>query len=192
MQLIVASTNTQKVLQLKSMLKELRPTLEIRSLFDFPQCRPEANFDHSPLDRACHIASTAASALSLTCLSEQWQLVIPSLANKPVFAPGASCAAHTKCILGLLENAQDFERSAYIESSICCANPAGKIYKATARIEGLIAETERGKASVDFENIFIKHDYQKTLAELSESTRWRISARRKALEKLSIYLEALQ
>ena len=192
MQLILASTNTQKILQLKSMLKELMPKLETRSLFEFPHVRPEAHPDLTPIDRACHVASTTAAALNLTCLSEQWQLVIPSLANKLVFARDTSSTAQTKCILGLLESAQDFERSAYIESAICCALPSGKIYKATARIEGLIAETERGKASVDFENIFIKYDYQKTLAELSESMRLRISARRKALEKLSIYLEALQ
>jgi len=81
-----------------------------------------------------------------------------------------------------------YERAAYLESCVACVSAEGKIKKGTGRVEGSITDSERGKASFEFDTIFVKHDYMKTLAELSESVRLRISHRRKAIEKLISFL----
>jgi XTP/dITP diphosphohydrolase len=192
MELLIASSNTQKVLQLRAMVKELLPKIEVRSLFDFPQFKLSDVWQATLSDRARIKGLQAAKALQIPCLCEQWTLSIPAFDLAPIFAGYSNRLEQTKQILKLLEGANESQRSSYFESCMCWVSGdsnAPKVHQATARVEGQIAESERGKASIDFENIFIKYDYQKTLAELSESVRLRISARRKALEKLAIYLE---
>lgn len=200
MELVIASSNTHKVLELREILKELAPNLQILSLFDFPQYKLPANdpalsFAQNAKSKAEH----AANALQKPCIAEQWALVIPSLAEQAAALfyaePGASYAqilvSQTKKIIAFLANKKEFERTAFLESCVACATPQGKIREAIGRTEGEIAEAERGKGASDFDTIFIKHDYMKTLAELSPSVRSRISHRRKAVEKLIGFLDAL-
>jgi XTP/dITP diphosphohydrolase len=192
MELVIASGNTQKVLEIRQILKDLAPRATILSLFDFP------SFDLPPYDPAQSLAENAqikarhaANELNKVCLSEQWGLILPALgdAQSKLFEKEGA-RLQTKEILQALEGRGELDRSAYIESAMALVSPEGKERLAIGRTEGLIAESERGKGSSDFDSIFIKHDYIKTLAELSPSVRSRISSRRKALEKLAPYFES--
>ena len=60
-----------------------------------------------------------------------------------------------------------------------------------SRAEGLIAEEERGKITFEFDTIFIKYDYSKTIGELPPSVKSRVSHRRKAFEKILPSIESL-
>lgn len=194
MEIVIASGNTQKVFQIREILKDLAPKACVLSLFDFPEYTlPPYDPAKSTAENALAKAQNAALALKKCCLSEQWSLILPTLGQK------AKCLfehdttnAQTKSILNALEGKSDHERTAYIESSIACVTSDGKERVATGRTEGYIADSERGKGSNDFDAIFIKHDYMKTLAELSPSVRSRISPRRKALEKLIGFFESLR
>lgn len=188
MELVIASSNTQKVFQIREALKELLPNASVLSLFDFPDyVLPESDEALSVAENAQKKAEHAALALDKCCLAEEWQLILPALGTKAkaLFTQGNQI----KNILNALAGKSEHERSAYIECSIAYKTPAGKERVATGRMEGVIAESEKGKGSNDFESIFIKHDYIKTIAELSPSVRAKISPRRKALEKLLPFLE---
>jgi XTP/dITP diphosphohydrolase len=200
MEIVIASHNTHKVLQIREILKELPTSLTILSLFDFPGYRlpsydPALSFAENAKVKAEH----AAIALQKCCIAEQWGLILPSVPDAAftIFLsdPGASHAqllvGQTKKILAALAGKNEFERTAYLESCVACYEPQGKFREAVGRTEGLIADSERGKGSFEFDTIFIKHDYMKTLAELSPSVRSRISHRRKAVEKLTGFLDAL-
>jgi XTP/dITP diphosphohydrolase len=193
MELVIASHNTHKVLQLREILKDLAPSLTVLSLFDFPHYKlPENSRDARLAENAKAKAEHAAKALQKCCLAEQWGLILPSVpdASSSIFSqdPGASHAqllvSQTKRILAALAGKSEFERTAYLESCVAVATPQGKLREAVGRTEGSIAEAERGKGSFEFDTIFVKHDYMKTLAELSPSVRSRISHRRKAVDKL--------
>lgn len=191
MELVIISANTQKVLQLKRMIKELLPKFEIRSLFDFPNFAPLENESSTISERARLKAVQAAAQLLVPCLVEQWTLTVPAIDSTLLFSEHIPRQQQVKMLLKQMQSCHDEQRSAFFESSICWASPEGKVHIASARTEGVIAEHEKGTASVDFDAVFIKHDYQKTMAELPESVRMRVSARRKALEKLSVYLESM-
>ena len=55
----------------------------------------------------------------------------------------------------------------------------------------MITDREKGSFGFGYDPIFIKHEYGKTFAELDEEIKNRISHRRKALDKMLPFLEAL-
>ncbi|MCE5294198.1 MAG: hypothetical protein LLF94_06245 [Chlamydiales bacterium] len=191
MEIVIASSNTQKVSEIREILKDLAPLCSILSLFDFPDFKPLATDPSKTIaQNALAKAQHAASALKKCSIAEHWGLILPTLGDKAksLFSHDTT-TAQTKDILKTLAGKSDLERSAYIESTIACVTADGKERIATGRIEGFIADSERGKGSNDFNSIFIKHDYMKTLAELSNHVRLRVSPRRKALEKLIGFFE---
>ena len=198
-EIVIASSNTYKVLQIREMLKELAPKACVLSLFDFPNYKlPQHDPTKSFQENARIKAQDAAHHLQKCAIAEQWGLVIPALQEESVelfsndqnLTHAQLLVSQTKKILAAMQGKRDFERTAYLESCIVCAHPKGKIREGVGRVEGSITDGERGKGSFEFDTIFVKHDYMKTLAELSESVRGRISHRRKALEKLIGFLES--
>src|SRR5262245_9758706 len=143
MELVIASTNSHKVLQLREILKELMPEASLLSLFDFPHYTLPPDNTESQQACARQRALHAASSLKKVCLVEQWQLIIPSLGTMQ--KESTSIVSQTKKILEALERKNEHERTAYLESAICIATPQGAFKEAIARTEGMIAENERGK-----------------------------------------------
>lgn len=199
-ELVIASSNSHKVLQIREFLKELVPHVTLLSLFDFPEyCLPAYDPAKSFQENACIKAQDAASNLNRWAIAEQWGLVIPVLqeqtstifGNEQNLTPAQLLVSQTKKILALMKGKSEYERAAFLESCVACASPSGKLKKGIGRVEGSITDSERGKGSFEFDTIFVKHDYMKTLAELSESVRSRISHRKKALEKLIGFLQSL-
>jgi XTP/dITP diphosphohydrolase len=90
-----------------------------------------------------------------------------------------------------LQGKSDLERSAYLECALALAHDQ-KVQKCVTGIcEGIIVEKEKGRNGFGYDAIFRKHDYDKTFAELDEAVKIRVSDRRKAFEKLALYLETL-
>ena len=197
MDLVIASQNTHKILEIKEIFKTLFPHITLYSLYDFPEYQPVREQGASFVENAEVKAHTAAKKLQKTCLADDTGLVVPVLGGMEVTlqkrcAEKLSLVQQVKLLLSDLRPYKDYERAAYLECSIAIATPAAVIRSATARSEGHIAESERGKISCDFDTVFVKHDYSKTLAELSSSIRSRISCRRKACEKLVTVIENLK
>ncbi len=192
MELVIASSNTHKVLVLREILKEFFPQHHVLSLFDFPKYTPaEKNQAVSFGEKAAQKALHAAQTVGCICIAEQWGLIIPSLSSEQSEAAftDSSVRRQTQKILELMKAKSELERYAYLETAVAIATPKGVCKEAVARCEGMICEEEKGKANYDFDSIFIKHDYSKTLAELPASTHMRISYRRKAIEKLLPFIE---
>ena len=197
MELVIASQNTHKILEIKEIFKTLFPQFNLYSLYDFPEYQPERERGASFAENAEVKASAAAKKLQKTCLADDTGLVIPVLGGLETtlqkrYTEKLSLVQQVKILLSDLRPYKDFERAAYLECSIAIATPQALVRSATARSEGHIAESERGKISCDFDTVFVKHDYSKTLAELSSSIRSRISCRRKVCEKLVAAIESLK
>lgn len=190
MELVIASLNSHKVQELREALKAILPDLQVLSLFDFPHyaraISEQVTFTENAEAKAIH----AAAALKKVCLADDSGIVVPALqktgnevirryqhkSNSPI--------AQTKKLLEETRTLNGIERQAYLECSLALANADGLLKSVTQRSEGYLAEEERGKITFEFDTIFVKHDYSKTLGELTPSVKARISHRRKALEKL--------
>ncbi|MCC7570089.1 RdgB/HAM1 family non-canonical purine NTP pyrophosphatase [Candidatus Micrarchaeota archaeon] len=79
-------------------------------------------------------------------------------------------------------------RTAVAKCSICFYD--GKEMKVfTGKVKGKITEKPRGESSFGWDPVFQPEGYDKTFAEMSMEEKNKISHRKKALEKLKIYLK---
>ena len=196
MELIIASHNTHKVQELREGLKIIAPHIQVLSLFDFPAFQKNEVIQNGSFEEnALQKAVKAALALNKICIADDSGIVVPALGKGGIALQrrheGArdSAIKQTKALLQELKGLEGMERQAYLECSLAIAAPNGEKKAVTQRCEGFLAEEERGKITFEFDTLFIKHDYNKTLGELSQSVRSRISHRRKALEKLMPVIE---
>ena len=103
----------------------------------------------------------------------------------------ATDAENRKKLLEEMNGKRELERSAYYECSLALAGPDGMKKTVRGICEGIIIEDERGRNGFGYDSLFMKHDYDKTFAELEESVKNRISHRMKAVEKILPTLETL-
>ena len=196
MQLIIASRNVHKIRELRSMLKPYK-RLDVLSLLDFPHYEPlpenHKTIEANSIQKAVHAAQT----LKQWTLSDDTGLIVPALSGAPgvlsarYAGPDATDADNRKKLLDAMQHLADLERQAYFECWLSIASPEGLKKSVRGVCEGTILNEEKGGKGFGYDRLFVKHEYGKTFAELDESTKNRVSHRRKALDKLHLFLEQL-
>ncbi len=194
--LVIASRNVHKIREIRSILNRI-PHLDILSLLDFPDYAPPEEGVTSFEDNAILKATDAAKALKLWTIADDSGLIIPVLNGKPgvlssrYAGKNATDKDNRNKLIEEMQNFEDQDRNAFFECSIALASPDGlkKCVKATC--EGKIIQKEKGGGGFGYDPLFVKHEYNKTFAELEESIKNRISHRGKALDKIIPTLESL-
>ena len=197
MELVVASHNLHKIREFRDMLKAY-PHIDLISLLNFPNyVSPKES--GSTLQENCMLkAEHAAKALNKLVLADDSGLFVPSLGGAPgVYSrryagDDATDSENRQKLLAEMEGMEDDQRIAYFECCLALATPEGVKKCVTGKCEGIILRTERGNHGFGYDPLFQKYDYDKTFAELDESTKNRMSHRRKALEKILPSIEAIR
>jgi XTP/dITP diphosphohydrolase len=196
MKLVIASKNVHKIREIRAMLKPY-PSWDVYSLIDFPDYIPPeetaTTFEGNAVLKATH----AAIATGAWALADDSGLVVPALNG----APGVYSARYAGekatdkdnrvKLLKEMQGIKDVNRNAYYSCCLALASPEELKKTVCAQCEGTILEKERGGQGFGYDSLFMKHDYNKTFAELEEEVKNRISHRRKALDKMLITLEQL-
>lgn len=197
MEIVLATLNLHKVREFKDMLKFL-DHVDLLSLHQFPHYVPPEETGVTFKENAILKAEHAAKHLNKWVLADDSGLVVPALKGEPgVYSrryagPEASDAENRKKLLEQMKNFESSDqRSAYFECSLAVAGPDGLKKCVTGLCEGHIIHQEKGRNGFGYDPLFVKNDYEKTFAELDETTKNRISHRRKAIERLSNFLETL-
>lgn len=195
-ELVIASTNMHKIREFKAMLKG-NTALDLRSLLDFPDYTPPpetgATFEENAILKATHAANT----LNRWVIADDSGLVVPSLGGIPgvlsarFAGDDATDLDNRKKLLEKMQNLLEEDRNAYFECCIALASPLGLKKSARGLCEGTLQLQDKGGSGFGYDPLFIKHGYNKTFAELEESTKNRISHRRKALDKIIPFLESI-
>lgn len=194
MKLIIASKNVHKIREIRAIIKK-NANWDLYSLIDFPEYVPPTEIGTTFEENAILKATHAAKALNAWVLADDSGLVVPALNGEPGIhssryaGENATDKDNRKKLLEAMKHLKKEERSGYFECCIALASPDGLEKCACGRCEGIIIETERGGQGFGYDCIFKKHDYNKTFAQLEEEVKNRISHRRKALDKILIYLE---
>ncbi len=197
MQLVIASTNWHKIREFREILKTM-PRWDVLSLLDFPDFQLQAPRGGSFEENASRKAVSAAAGLQRWVLADDSGIIVPALKGAPGIhsryyaGEEATEAENRKKLLLDLRDKSGPDRAAYMECCIALASPEGIQKVVTGACEGEIIEEERGRHGFGYDPLFRKYDYDKTFAELDESVKVRISDRRKAFEKIAIYLESVQ
>lgn len=196
MQLILATNNLHKILELKAILKPLLKKVDLLSLRDFPEYRPSEETGSTFLENAETKALNCAKALKSFVLADDSGLIIPALGGEPGIysrryaGEEASDKENREKLIEKLKTLPDHERTGYYECALCFANEEGVIKSSIGHSEGRLILEPKGGGGFGYDSIFLKYDYNKTIAELNEDTKNRISHRRKALDKLLLTIEA--
>ena len=138
----------------------------------------------------------AAKALGKYVLADDSGLVVPALNGEPGilsrrYAGNDASDKDNRDKLTLkMKNLPEDGRFAYFECALSLAAPDGVIKTLRGVCEGHLLLESRGRGGFGYDPLFIKHDYNKTFAELEEDIKNRISHRRKAFDKLIPYLES--
>jgi XTP/dITP diphosphohydrolase len=197
MEIVIASTNVHKIREFRSLLKPLKH-FDVLSLLDFPSYTPleeiGSTFEEIVSSKAVHAAKT----LGKWVIADDSGLIVPALQGKPGIrsaryaGENATDLENCKKLISEMHLLQESGRFAYFECWIAIASPDGlqKVEKGVC--EGMIIEQERGRHGFGYDALFRKHEYSKTFAELDESIKNRISHRRKAFDKISLFLETLE
>lgn len=199
MEIVIASSNVHKLRELKDIFKSLNlKHLDILSLHQFPAYEaPEetgSTFEEIAAQKAIH----AAQHMSKWVLAEDSGLVVPALGGEPGIysrryaGPEATDAENIDKLLTTMANLKEGDRAAYYQCSIAIANPEGIQKTATGICEGHLLRERRGRNGFGYDPLFLKHDYEKTYAEIEDSVKNRISHRRRAVERIVVFLENLR
>lgn len=196
MQLIIASRNIHKIRELRSMLKGYK-NFDILSLLDFPNYQPLPENQSSLEANAAQKAVHAAQTLNQWAIADDTGLIVPALQGAPgvlsarYAGPQASDSDNRKKLLSAMKEIREGDRQAYFECWLAIASPDGLKKCVRGVSEGTIAEEEKGGKGFGYDRLFIKYEYGKTFAELEEAIKNRVSHRRKALDKLHLYLNSI-
>ena len=196
MQLVLATSNLGKILELKAILKPLLKNVDILSLKDFPEYRSPEETGETFLENAQLKAVECAKALKCYVIADDSGIVVPALGGDPGIRSrryAGEEATDKENRKKLIENLKDLavhERAGYYECALSFANENGEIKSTSGLCEGEFIIEPRGRGGFGYDSMFVKYDYNKTMAEIGEDTKNRISHRRRALDKILLTLEA--
>jgi XTP/dITP diphosphohydrolase len=185
---VLASRNQHKVKEILDILPELKN--QIKTLNDFPAIPEIAETGKTYEENAVLKAKTVCAILSLPVIADDSGLEIESLDWGPgVFSSrflGETTSYQIKNqeILKKLINTSVENRKARFICAAAAAFPNGKILAAQGKIQGYISEQIRGESGFGYDPIFFLPEYGKTMAELLEEEKNKISHRALAFRKL--------
>lgn len=197
MEIVIASGNLHKIREFRNMFKAFT-CIDVLSLLNFPQYKPPIENGTTFQENAILKAEHASQVLNKWVLADDSGLVVPALKGAPGIwsrryaGDDATEAENRKKLIQEMKSLEGFERTAYFECSIALASPEGLKKCVTSSVQGSILDEEKGSQGFGYDSLFVKHDYDKSFAEIDEATKNRISHRHKAFEKLIPILETLR
>ncbi len=195
MEIVIASMNLHKIRELREMFKPF-PIWDILSLHNFPDYASPEEHGKTFKSNALIKAKQGAEVLQKWVLADDSGLVVPSLGGAPgvnsrrYAGEDATDAENRQKLLQEMKDKKDHERAAYFECCLAIGSPDGLVKSFTGICEGIILTEERGRNGFGYDSLFVKHDYDKSFAEIDDTTKNRVSHRRKAFEKLIVFLES--
>lgn len=197
--ILVATTNRGKLAELGALLADLPLELLPLSVVlpDLPPIIEDgATFEANALIKA----RTAGEAAMMVTLAEDAGLEVDALGGRPGvrsarFAKeGATDSENNAALLAALEEVDDDQRTARFRCALVLLDPwneARPEILSEGRCEGTISRQARGAGGFGYDPLFIVANDGRTMAELSDDEKNRISHRAQAVRAMRPALEAL-
>jgi len=191
-QLLVATTNTGKLGEIRSLLAGV--PVELVTLRDLePIEEPEETgltFEDNARLKALYYSAHAG----MTTVAEDSGLVIDGLDGEPgvrsarFLDADATYPERFAAIFGRLAGPPEKNRAARFVCALAVADAGHIIYEARGTVEGEIAREARGSAGFGYDPIFYYPPYRSTLAEVTEDAKLAVAHRGQAFRSLASWL----
>lgn len=195
MEIIVASGNSHKICEIKSILSSDK--INVISIYDKinSYIAPEENgktFNENAYIKAIHIHKMFPNSYTL---SDDSGLMVDALFG----APGVHSARYAgeehddeknnELLLKNLKNVPIEKRTAQFVSVLCLIEPNGEVHYFKGSVLGKITFNGRGNNGFGYDPYFKPDGYEKTFAEMTSNEKNKISHRKNALEKLREFIK---
>ena len=195
-QLIVASKNQAKWLEIKRMLSDL--AYEVRYLGEFKKA-PDISETGSTFKQNAEIKALAANHFTdKLCIADDSGLVVEALDGKPgvhssrFAAVNATDEMNTALLLEKLKNVPTEKRNAFFVCHIAIADKKRIIWNEENICCGKIAlRQSEGKYGFGYDPVFIPRGFEKTFADMTPQEKDKLSHRSKALQSAKEFLRHL-
>jgi XTP/dITP diphosphohydrolase len=199
-EVLLATSNRGKLAELRALFAHL--PVELVSLSTALPGQPQAVEDGETfLDNARIKARAAAKAAMMVTIAEDAGLEVDALGGRPgvrsarYAGEGATDAENNAMLLKALEEVEDDQRSARFRCVMVLVDPwaendAREVVSEGA-CEGAIARVPRGNGGFGYDPLFVVSGFGRTMAELDEDEKNRVSHRAAAAKALLPALEAL-
>lgn len=188
-QLVVASANRKKVIELKTLLEPLG--IELLGLDQFPHLPPVEETGTTFAANAAIKATAAAQGTGLWALADDSGLEVDALQGRPgVYSAryaglGCTDADNNAKLLAELASVPDERRGAAFVCHLAVADPTGAIRLSVEdRCRGRIISEHRGGQGFGYDPLFLIPEYHLTFAELGLAVKSQLSHRARAFAKL--------
>ncbi|AUX26606.1 nucleoside-triphosphate diphosphatase [Sorangium cellulosum] len=198
LRLLAATSNRGKLTELRSLLADL--PLEVLSLAEaLPGAPPVVEDGETFLENALIKARAAALRSRWVTLAEDSGLEVDALGGRPGvrsarFArEGATDAENNAALLSALAEVPDERPLARFRCVMVLLDPRseGQPVVTEGRCEGWICRQPRGAGGFGYDPLFVVEEFGRTMAELGEAEKNRVSHRGKAMLAMRAALEAL-
>lgn len=190
MKLVLASRNQKKIGELRVMMAELFPEMEVLSLDDIGY-EGDIEENGTTFEENAMIKAAAAAKSGFIGLGDDSGLVVPALNMEPGIYSARYAgehgddAANNALLLKKLEGERD--RAAAFICSLCCVFPDGSApIRATGAVEGEILLNPRGQNGFGYDPLFWYDPMGKTLAEMTADEKNAISHRGAAVRQFAL------
>ena len=188
--LVIATQNPKKERELRGLLGKV--PFRVRGLSDFPGAPRVRESAHTFRGNALLKALSVARHTGQWVLADDSGLEVDALGGRPGirtarFARAARGVsqdeANNRKLVRTLDSVPARRRGARFRCVIVLAGPGGSIHTTEGVLRGRIGEVARGRHGFGYDPIFIIPRYGKTLAQLGNGVKHRISHRAIAVRK---------
>ncbi len=190
---MLATTNPGKVREFKALLEQYKLVngLTLLTPRDWPERLPEVEETGATFAENARLKAVAlAQATGLPALADDSGLCVDALGGEPGLhsarwaGSGATDASRNALLLERLTEVPPEERTARCVCAVSLALPSGESVEAEGTCGGVILEEPRGANGFGYDPLFLVAQLGRTMAELTEAEKNRISHRAEALKAL--------
>ncbi len=201
MKLVLASRNQKKITELRSMLTEHFPGVEVLSLDDIGYKGDiEENgttFEENAMTKAKVAASSGYigiaddSGITVDALNGEPGVYSARFAAMHNYAGGHDDEANNQLLLELLQDTPDEKRGAAYVCCVACVMPNGESFTVRGEVRGRLLREYHGTGGFGYDPLFYYEPFGKTFAEVTAEEKHGVSHRGNAMKKFAEKLKSL-
>ena len=201
MKLVLASRNRKKIGELRVMMAELFPEMEVLSLDDIGyEGDIEENgttFEENAMTKARVAASSGYigiaddSGLTVEALNGEPGVYSARFAAMHNYAGGHDDEANNQLLMELLKDTPDEARGAAYVCCVACVLPDGRSFTVRGEVKGKLLREYHGTGGFGYDPLFYYEPFGMTFAEASAEAKNSVSHRGVAMKKFAEQLKGL-